>query len=106
MVMDTQHSELLHEIHRELKTLTTKVESAFVKDDDGEPDYAGHRFYHKKQNESDAEYSKHRAKIFREIVTWIAIAYYPRRYPIFQKYFAVCRSSTIRIAAHGLLFLT
>ena len=94
MVMDTQHSELLHEIHRELKTLTTKVESAFVKDDDGEPDYAGHRFYHKKQNESDAEYSKHRAKIFREIVTWIAIGILSVvGTSIFQKYFAAAAAA-------------
>lgn len=94
MVMDTQHSELLHEIHRELKTLTTKLESAFVKDDDGEPDYAGHRFYHKKQNESDAEYSKHRAKILREIITWIAIGILSViGTSIFQKYFAVAAAT-------------
>lgn len=94
MVMDTQHSELLHEIHRELKTLTTKLESAFVKDDDGEPDYAGHRFYHKKQNESDAEYSKHRAKILREIITWIAIGILSViGTSIFQEYFAVAAAT-------------
>lgn len=72
-MIDTQHSELLHEIHRELKTLTQKVESAFVKDDDGEVDYSGHKQYHKKQNESEAEYSKHRARVLREVVTWIVI---------------------------------
>ena len=89
MVMDTQHSELLHEIHRELKTLTTKLESAFVKDDEGEPDYAGHKLYHKKQNESDIEYSKHRAKILREIITWIAIGILSViGTSVFQKYFA------------------
>lgn len=71
--MDTQHSELLHEIHRELQTLTQKVESAFVKDEDGEPDYIGHKLFHKKQNDSADEYSRHRAKILREIVTWVAI---------------------------------
>lgn len=70
---DTQHGELLHEIHRELKTLTQKVESAFVKDDDGEPDYAGHKMYHKKQQDDDEEYAKHRARLLREVLTWIVI---------------------------------
>ena len=72
-MIDTQHSELLHEIHRELKTLTQKVESAFVKDEDGEVDYVGHKVYHKKQLDSEAEYSKHRARVLREVVTWIVI---------------------------------
>ena len=70
---DTQHSELLHEIHGELKTLTQKVESAFLKDEDGSVDYFGHKAYHKRQNEADAEYSKHRAKLISEVVTWVVI---------------------------------
>ena len=61
--MDAQHSELLHEIHRELKTLTQNVESAFVKDDDGRPDFAGHRSFHKRVSTKEQLYSQNRAKV-------------------------------------------
>lgn len=71
--MDAQHSELLHEIHRELKTLTQKVESAFVKDDDGVPDFVGHRTFHKKVSEQEQVFKQNRAKVLRDITTWAII---------------------------------
>ena len=71
--MDAQHSELLHEIHRELKTLTQKVESAFVKDDDGRPDFAGHRSFHKRVSTKEQLYSQNRAKVLRDLATWAII---------------------------------
>jgi hypothetical protein len=71
--MDAQHSELLHEIHRELKTLTQKVESAFVKDDDGMPDFTGHRSFHKRVSTEEQLFKQNRSKVFRDIATWAII---------------------------------
>lgn len=71
--MDAQHSELLHEIHRELKTLTQKVESAFVKDDDGMPDFVGHRSFHKRVSTEEQLFKQNRAKVLRDIATWAII---------------------------------
>lgn len=68
--MDTQHSELLHEVHRELKILTEKVESAFEKDDDGKPDFAGHRLFHKRMSQEEALLKQNKSKILRDLVTW------------------------------------
>jgi len=71
--MDAQHSELLHEIHRELKTLTQKVESAFVKDDDGMPDFAGHRSFHKRVSTEERLFKQNRTKVLRDLATWAII---------------------------------
>jgi hypothetical protein len=66
-------TELLHETANGLKALTQKMESAFLKDEDGNVDYAGHKLTHKQQKETQKEYEKSRALIFRNIITWLAI---------------------------------
>ena len=72
--MDPQgNDELLHEIHRELKNLTEKVESAFIRDEDGKPDYYGHRMFHKNEQEEKRKFEYSKTKVLRDIVTWISI---------------------------------
>ncbi len=68
-----EKENLIHEIHNELKQLNEKVESAFIKDDNDEPDFVGHRLYHKKQKDNEEEYLKSKALILRNIVTWLVI---------------------------------
>lgn len=65
--------EIYYEIIQELKALNQKLESAFPKDDDGEPDYASHRLFHKKQSQDEAEYKASKAKVIRDISSWLII---------------------------------
>ncbi len=71
--MPTTDNELLHTIHRELRTLTERIESAFTKDDDDNVDYVGHRMFHRKQQEQEAEYQKSKALVIRNVIAWLAI---------------------------------
>lgn len=73
--MSAEENELLHEIHRELKHLTSRVESAFVKDEDGNPDYTGHRLYHRKQDLEQEAMQKSRNKVLSDIATWLIIGF-------------------------------
>jgi hypothetical protein len=70
---DSNNEQLLRDIHSELKTLTQKVESAFIKDETGEPDYFGHRLYHKRKQDSEAHTAESNIKVRSNIITWIAI---------------------------------
>lgn len=65
--------ELLRDIHRQLKDLTEKVESAFLKDEYGEVDYVGHRIQHRKQADSEKEYKASRNAIIKNIISWLII---------------------------------
>lgn len=65
--------ELLRELHAELHTLVTKVESAFTKDEDGNPDYSGHRKFHKEQDSAKEDYEESKKKIIRNIISWASI---------------------------------
>lgn len=71
--MDEQSNQVLHEIHTELKLLTQKLESAFAKDESGEPDYSGHKQFHVNQvnHEKDSRDSKNH--LFKEVLAWIVI---------------------------------
>ncbi len=69
----SQDSELLIQIHSDLKLLTQKIESAFPKDDNDEIDYLGHRQYHQKQINDTRQYSENKAAIFRNVITWAII---------------------------------
>ncbi|HEY9703306.1 MAG TPA: hypothetical protein V6C58_12710 [Allocoleopsis sp.] len=72
--MTEQHNEaLIREIHSELKSLTQKFESAFIKDDSGEPDYFGHRLYHKKKQEEENTNKEVKTHVKGEISTWAII---------------------------------
>lgn len=68
-----QDSELLIQIHSELKLLIQKVESAFPKDENDEVDYQGHRQFHKTQNDAAKQYKDSKAAIIRNIITWASI---------------------------------
>lgn len=69
----SDNDELIREIHSELKTLTQKLESAFIKDDSGEPDFFGHRLYHKKRDEEEKSNIKVKNHVKGEISTWVII---------------------------------
>ena len=71
--MGLEDNELLHEIHRELKNLTAKVESAFIKDEEGNPDYAGHRIYHRNKEHEKEDLAKSRHRILSDVTTWLII---------------------------------
>lgn len=72
-MQDIDRDELLRELARKLGDLTQKVESAFIKDEDGEPDYGAHRMYHRKQEEASKAFAASKAKIIRDILSWVAI---------------------------------
>lgn len=65
--------EMIKEIHRELKELSAKLDSAFIKDESGDPDFAGHRMYHKKKQQEEKIYKEQRAILKRNILAWAII---------------------------------
>ncbi len=71
--MKDEDNELLHNIRRDLESLTQRVESAFPRDEDGEPAYGAHRLFHKKQEAEEEAYAASKAKIFSAIISWVAI---------------------------------
>ena len=71
--MDEQSNQVLHEIHTELKLLTQKLESAFAKDESGEPDYSGHKQFHINQVTVEKENRDSKNHLFKEVLTWIVI---------------------------------
>lgn len=73
MTQQDNNEQLLRDIHSELKTLTQKVESAFIKDETGEPDYFGHRLYHKRKQDSEVSTAASNVKVRSNIITWVAI---------------------------------
>ena len=71
--MEIKDNDFRHEVLGELKSINHKLESAFPRDDDGEPDYASHKIFHKKQVEDEKQYKESRAKVIRDIASWITI---------------------------------
>lgn len=73
--MDEQQSnQVLHEIHTELKLLTQKLESAFVKDESGEPDYSGHKQFHINQMNDEKDSRDSKNHLFKETLVYVTIA--------------------------------
>lgn len=71
--MDEQSNQVLHEIHTELKLLTQKLESAFAKDESGEPDYSGHKQFHVNQVNHEKDNRDSKNHLFKEVLVWIVI---------------------------------
>lgn len=71
--MDADVKELYQELAREVRALSQKLESAFPKDDEGEPDYAAHRIFHKKQAIEEDEYRASKSKVVTQIISWLLI---------------------------------
>jgi hypothetical protein len=71
--MDEQSKELLHDIHAELKMLTQRLESAFVKDESGDPDFSGHKQFHIKQIRDEENTRDSKNHLFKEVLTWVFI---------------------------------
>ncbi len=70
--MDSRSIDV-QELLRELKDLIQRVESAFPKDEYGEPDYSTHRMFHKKQQANELEFAASKTKLIRDVVSWATI---------------------------------
>ena len=67
--MEYTDRELLEKIHSEIKA----INSAFAKNEDGEPDYQAHRLVHRKQVEQ-LELDKQKSReIYTNVITWAVI---------------------------------
>lgn len=71
--MDEQSNQVLHEIHTELKLLTQKLESAFVKDESGEPDYSGHKQFHVNMINEEKDSRDSKNHLFKEVLVYTVI---------------------------------
>jgi len=66
----------LKDIHARIDRLVREIEdieTAFPKDDESHPDYAGHRSYHRVQMKKDEQNDESIAALKRNILTWAAI---------------------------------
>lgn len=63
-------SEVIEELKEDIK----KIKSAFIKDDDNEPDYSGHKYFHKKEHDSSQEMKRKRSEVTTNIITWAIMA--------------------------------
>lgn len=57
----------------EFKTWTQAVNTAFLQDDYNNPDFTGHRAYHKKKLVSEKELEQSKIILTRNIATWAII---------------------------------
>lgn len=67
------NDELLHKIHSDLIKLTSQIESAFIKDEDGSPDFAGHKMFHRKIKDEEEQSNIRKNKIISSTATWIIV---------------------------------
>ena len=65
--------EKLAQLRRDLTEFIHKVESGFLRDETGQPDYTGHRSTHRAQEARAKDLSKAKASIVKNIVTWAII---------------------------------
>lgn len=65
--------EALQEEVQALKNRVQKLETAFIKDEDSELDYAGHKAFHRKQIADEAGYNASKSKILVDILSWVFI---------------------------------
>lgn len=70
---DQEEREKLAQLRRDLTDLETRVESAFLRDEQGIPDYSGHRLIHKEQVVKAEDIKRARASIVKNITTWAII---------------------------------
>lgn len=61
------------QILEEIQDCVKDIRSAFLKNDDGDPDYAGHRHYHKVKVEEAKEVKTKKDKITSDLLTWAII---------------------------------
>ncbi len=63
----------IREIRQEIKDLKKLLESAFSKNEDGEYNYTEHKFFHRRQTDSESEYSRAKEKVLKDILSWAAV---------------------------------
>jgi hypothetical protein len=71
--MPQEIKDILVEVRAELKQINQKLESAFLKDDNDEIDYQGHRQYHKNETDNAKRFRDQKAAIVKNILTWASI---------------------------------
>jgi hypothetical protein len=62
----------LQAIRSELVEFKRDVNKAFPKDDEGLPDYDGHRRVHLKQNKHDEKIDEYKTDVTKKILAWVA----------------------------------
>jgi hypothetical protein len=62
----------LDDIQRMLNELTENVHSAFVKDEDGKPNFYGHREEHKANAKKQAALSEYQQEVTKNIIKFVA----------------------------------
>lgn len=74
------HIALLLEIKQDVQAIRSElvefkrdVNRAFPKDDDGLPDYLGHRKQHDKQNKEDEKLDEYKTAVAKKVLAWAGI---------------------------------
>ncbi len=58
--------ERIDKLEQDVKALT----SAFLKEEDGSPDFPGHRLYHRRRDEEEKDSKKKRSDVTTNLITW------------------------------------
>lgn len=66
--------EVLLEIRARVKRMEENFSSAFVKDDNGEPDFVGHRQFHRLKIDEARAAGAVREDVTKKVVSWMSIA--------------------------------
>lgn len=61
--------ELLEDLVRDVRAL----QAAFIRDDDGSPDYSEHKQFHKIQHDQAGAIKARNSKVISNVITWIII---------------------------------
>lgn len=61
--------ELLESLVRDIKAM----QAAFIKDDDGSPDYSEHKLFHKTQHDQVGAIKARNSRVFSNVITWAII---------------------------------
>jgi len=70
---DEEWKERVAQLRRDLTDLESRIESAFLHDERGNPDYSGHRLTHREQVTRAEDIKRAKASILKNITTWALI---------------------------------
>lgn len=76
------HVQILLEIKSDVQSIKTElvefkkdVNKAFPKDEDGQPDYIGHRKYHEKEIKQDDKLGEYKTDFVKKLLQWAGIGF-------------------------------
>lgn len=61
--------ELLEDLVRDVKA----IQAAFIRDEDGSPNYSEHKLFHKTQHDQVGAIKARNTKVFSNVITWAVI---------------------------------